>query len=278
MFLRGKASSLFFLANLCLLLIGCGRQALMEGAKETEDPDYVDAKELLARDLNPQAISKFQKLIHRRRGNAPESHLELGLIYLNHMNDPLSAIYHFNRCHYWLKNSGDSLEIQQSIRRVQELIAMAEKDYIVGSFKHHKYQDSMERIGLLDTIEQLRKDNDYLNRELSVALGRLQELGVTASIAQANGVSSNQSDSVEDAPVAEETPVAFDASQYSPPPAASQDPLGRRFYTVQDGDSLFGISREVYGDGNRWPEILAANQATLPDEKRLKVGMRLVIP
>lgn len=250
----------------------------MEGAKETEDPDYVDAKELLARDLNPQAISKFQKLIHRRRGNAPESHLELGLIYLNHMNDPLSAIYHFNRCHYWLKNSGDSLEIQQSIRRVQELIAMAEKDYIVGSFKHHKYQDSMERIGLLDTIEQLRKDNDYLNRELSVALGRLQELGVTASIAQANGVSSNQSDSVEDAPVAEETPVAFDASQYSPPPAASQDPLGRRFYTVQDGDSLFGISREVYGDGNRWPEILAANQATLPDEKRLKVGMRLVIP
>lgn len=30
-------------------------------------------------------------------------------------------------------------------------------------------------------------------------------------------------------------------------------------YTVQDGDSLYLIAEKVLGDGNRWPEIYAAN-------------------
>ncbi len=276
MFFRAKASSLFFPAALFLFILGCGSPTLVERAREADDPDYQDAKDLLARNLNPQAISKFQGLIHRRKGNAPESHLELGLIYLNHLNDPVSAIYHFNQCNFWQRSLGDSLEVQRSIRRVEELIGMAEKNYILGSFKHHKYQDSMERIGLLDTIDQLRKDNDYLNRELSLALQRLEGYGASPVPASSSGLAVNEIAST--ATENEEEPVAFDAGQYSPPPAANQDPLGRRFYTVKDGDSLFGISREVYGDGNRWREILAANEATLPDEKKLKVGMRLVIP
>ncbi|MFZ9913814.1 MAG: LysM peptidoglycan-binding domain-containing protein [Phycisphaerales bacterium] len=44
---------------------------------------------------------------------------------------------------------------------------------------------------------------------------------------------------------------------------------------VREGDTLFAISKRVYGTGNRWKEIAAANG--LGDGKNMKVGMELKI-
>lgn len=50
-------------------------------------------------------------------------------------------------------------------------------------------------------------------------------------------------------------------------------------YTVADGDTLFAIAQRVYGDGNQWHRILAANQAALGnDPTQLPVGTALVMP
>lgn len=51
-----------------------------------------------------------------------------------------------------------------------------------------------------------------------------------------------------------------------------------RTHTVVSGDTLSGIARQYLGNGNRWPEILAANRAKLPDDRSLTIGMKLVIP
>lgn len=51
-----------------------------------------------------------------------------------------------------------------------------------------------------------------------------------------------------------------------------------RTHTVVSGDTLSGIARQYYGNGNRWPEILTANRAKLPDDRSLTIGMKLVIP
>ena len=53
---------------------------------------------------------------------------------------------------------------------------------------------------------------------------------------------------------------------------------GRRIYTVQERDSLYKISRQMYGDPSRWREILEANRGVLPSESQLQPGMRLIIP
>ncbi|MEV2267780.1 LysM peptidoglycan-binding domain-containing protein [Nonomuraea africana] len=53
-------------------------------------------------------------------------------------------------------------------------------------------------------------------------------------------------------------------------------PTPQQEYTVVKGDSLWGIARMMYGDGNRWREIADANH--ISDPKRLEVGQRLVIP
>ena len=51
-----------------------------------------------------------------------------------------------------------------------------------------------------------------------------------------------------------------------------------RVYYVQKGDSLSRIAVKVYGDGNRWRDIMNANSAAMRNDKDLKVGMRLSIP
>lgn len=58
-----------------------------------------------------------------------------------------------------------------------------------------------------------------------------------------------------------------------PPPASTG---GSKTYTVQEGDTLSSIARELLGDENLWPRIAAANPGIDPD--LVKVGQALNIP
>ncbi len=49
-------------------------------------------------------------------------------------------------------------------------------------------------------------------------------------------------------------------------------------YTVRDGDSLWGIAREVLGSGTRWGEIYEANRKTIRDPRLIYAGQVLEIP
>ncbi|MEI6055123.1 MAG: LysM peptidoglycan-binding domain-containing protein [Lentisphaerota bacterium] len=49
-------------------------------------------------------------------------------------------------------------------------------------------------------------------------------------------------------------------------------------YTVKKGDTLWSISKNVYGDGNSWKKIQEANKAILGDSNSLKAGTVLQIP
>jgi len=61
------------------------------------------------------------------------------------------------------------------------------------------------------------------------------------------------------------------------PQAPSQTRAGR-VYTVQTGDSLMKIARDLYGDGNRWTVIFNANRDILERPNQLRVGQVLRIP
>lgn len=51
-----------------------------------------------------------------------------------------------------------------------------------------------------------------------------------------------------------------------------------RTYTVKPGDSLSSIAQRLYGDPDRWTEILEANRDTLTNPDALESGMVLKIP
>jgi nucleoid-associated protein YgaU len=58
---------------------------------------------------------------------------------------------------------------------------------------------------------------------------------------------------------------------------ASSAPAART-YTVQAGDSLSKVSKQFYGDANKYMKIFEANKDKLADPDKIKPGQELVIP
>ncbi len=75
------------------------------------------------------------------------------------------------------------------------------------------------------------------------------------------------------------TPVAKKAP--SQPRTLAQLELPRealRTYTVQQGDTLYGIARHTYGRGTEWKKIFRANRAQLGNPDQIHEGMVLKLP
>ncbi|EDY83529.1 LysM domain protein [Verrucomicrobiia bacterium DG1235] len=246
------------------LLAGCAQQGSLEVLDEDDDPVFRRARDLYARGMENEALENFLKLIQKRNGNAPESHLDAGNIYLKHLRDPVSAIYHFKHYEALLRRSGRE-DAQTRINLVEERIKSATKEFAM-TFDAKVYKDPLERLKLLDTIEALRSENEILKRQLKDARGRLNGSG-DASLEY-------QRESVVAKPV--RTLRADTQSRVAP---SRPEPAGAtRSYTTKPGDSLYKIARLVYGDGSRWREILNANRDLIPDEGSLKVGITIRIP
>jgi len=251
---RLQASKLIFGLLASIAWLGCSERASYDVLDETEDPVYRRAKDLLARNLNTEALSNFDKLIMMRNGRAPESHLEAGLIFLDHMDDPVSAYYHFNRYKRIKSGEPKSSQNDASLARVEDLIKTAKKE-LLSTLDAREYRDK-----LLDTIENLHAENESLRNRLAEARSGQRD------IAQPSG------------PRGSVNLDPNDRSEPQRPTVTVQEPRERRVYVVKARDSLYKISREVYGDGSRWKEILQANRAVLPSENHLQPGMSLVIP
>jgi nucleoid-associated protein YgaU len=56
-----------------------------------------------------------------------------------------------------------------------------------------------------------------------------------------------------------------------------QRPL-ERTHILQAGDTLYGLARQYYGDGDRFADIYHANKAVLLTPDRLPVGAAIRIP
>lgn len=61
-------------------------------------------------------------------------------------------------------------------------------------------------------------------------------------------------------------------------PPMSPRKTGGRTYVVQSGDTLASISRKFYKTRTRWKRILDANQDSVDNPEKLKVGQTLAIP
>ncbi|MCZ6691029.1 MAG: LysM peptidoglycan-binding domain-containing protein [Planctomycetota bacterium] len=74
----------------------------------------------------------------------------------------------------------------------------------------------------------------------------------------------------------------FSHRPVSAPPRSVQPaapaPAGAAVRTVRDGESLWTIAKEIYGDGERWRSLYDANRVRISNPDRLVAGTRLVLP
>ena len=104
-----------------------------------------------------------------------------------------------------------------------------------------------------------------------------------------------QQDSISDAD--DESPEAAgsiaESIQESPPtPSTSPEPASEssvstrsapgassvRYYTVEQGDTLYGIARQIYGEGRHWKAVYDANKDLIDDARELTLGWKLELP
>jgi nucleoid-associated protein YgaU len=60
--------------------------------------------------------------------------------------------------------------------------------------------------------------------------------------------------------------------------SAAPEPPQPQTYTVQPGDTLSSIAKQVYGAASLWPIIFEANRNILTDPARIRPGQVLMIP
>ncbi|HLP10251.1 MAG TPA: LysM peptidoglycan-binding domain-containing protein [Opitutaceae bacterium] len=294
--------SVFAAALLSLLVVtgwvgltGCQPDENLPFASEVDEPHYRRGTQLLRGGRSQEALEAFLKVIEKRAGDAPESHLECGILYLQHIKDPVAAIYHFRK---YLALRPTSPQAP----RARELIETAMKEF-ARTLPAKPFEGQVERLDLMETVERLQKENYQLKEQIAQLRGlppSSRPLASTtttpdaSSESEENSVSAAGEEEPEPAPMipvptpATRPAAAASVTQQSagagntatPATVASQSPAPTgRVHTVQKGDSLFSISRQYYGNGSRVNDIVAANRGLLQDRNTpLKIGMQLKLP
>jgi len=244
------------------LMTACD-QSSVQTKEEHDEPSFRRADSFVREQRYREALSAYLKVIDKRHDEAPESHLEAGKILLDHLNDPISAIYHFRK-YLEMKPQGDkSIVVRQLIETAQKEFAKSLPGQPAGS----------SRIDLLDRLDSLQQENLKLKQQVVSLQSDLSNATEMLKTFRSSSVqSSNSRPSV--------TQGRAIVNQQPPTNTRSQGSqgTGQTSYVVQSGDTLSKISSKVYGTPNKWRKIFLANKDQMANPNALKVGQTLKIP
>ena len=263
-----RFSSLLWVLALSLVLCGCGMSEHMRPISESDEPDFRRGQEELKLDRKQEALSAFLKVLDERR-DAPESHLEVGRLYLFYVGNPVLAIYHFNK---YLEYKPD---VEQS-PMVRQLIQTAEKEF-ARRLPGGPFRQDVERMDVEDSFKKLKDENLELKKQLLLVRQQLaeRERALSLAVTQAKERSSAPATSS----IATITiKNAAGGSREVPVGKVGKITAGGKVHVVQQGETLSNISKQFYGTTARWKEIWQANTDVIPKPEMLKPGMELRIP
>ena len=289
----------------CLAVFAAAACSDRDGAQltaETDEPYYVQGKQLIRQGRNPEALTLFLKVIARRgeRG-APESHLEAGSIYLKHTKDPVKAYHHFR----------EYLELQPNSKEAVSVRGMVEaaKREFARTLPAHPLDDQSVRMQADDTIEKLRRENDELRAQIATLRGTSgvpvtraapmitlpddvqprQPAPPVASVVDSRNAAAA---ATPPAPATRTAPPNSIFQQPANTPAArassaptrpgTQAPIATtatpRTHAVAPKDTLYGISMKYYGNGRQVDAIYQANRDQMRSKEDVRPGMTLRLP
>jgi tetratricopeptide (TPR) repeat protein len=264
------------------LLSGCGGDSPSLSA-EIDDSNYRIGQQFEKEGRWEEALAAYLRVINKRGDAAPESHLDAGLIYLNHLQNPVFAIYHLSRYLQMEPNSKNAVN-------VKGMIESAKREF-ARTLPGQPLEAASEHMGLEEQVVRLQRENDELRAEMAALRS-----GVTVPVTHTSTIDLSAIPKTE--PVAAETTDTAPAPQTAislapdsgssaisaaPEAAPAEQPAkpeaAGRHHVVVRGDTLFNLSVKYYGSRTRWREIYAANKSLLQSESTpLKIGMDLRIP
>jgi len=282
MHFRCLTRAAFALAAMAVLS-GCGGES-PSLSSEMDDSSYRVGQQLEREGRWDEALAAYLRVISRRGDAAPESNLDAGLIYLNHAQNPIFAIYHLSKY----------LELEPNSKKasmVRGMIDSAKREF-ARTLPGQPLESASEHMGIEEQAARLQRENDELRTEnaalragVSVPITHSSTIDL-GSIPKEEAIAAEAPTAISLAPVGGTEGGAASAITDAPETAAAQEQAQRptaspavRHHTVARGDTLFSLSLKYYGTRSKWREIYAANRAVLPSENSaLKIGTDLKIP
>lgn len=288
----------FSVVTACLVVLAGSACSDRDGAQlpaETDEPYYVQGKQLMRQGRNPEALTSFLRVIaHRGERGAAESHLEAGFIYLNHTKDPVKAYHHFREYLDLQPNSKEAV-------RVRGMVEAAKREF-ARTLPARPLDDQSMKMQADDALEKLRRENEELRAQIATLRGssaipvtraapminlpeeaqpRTAAPPVATVVDPSNPVTPATRTAPEPSALFKTPPVAQPApSRSSAPtrPTTTTTTPGGRTHTVAPKDTLYGISVKYYGNGRQVEAIYQANRDQMRSKEDVRPGMTLRLP
>ena len=282
---------------LALGLAGCGDNGRLSYATETDEPAFTEGKALLRAGRKQEALSSFLKVIERRGDDAPESHLEAGLLYYSHISDPIAAIYHFKQYLALRPNSPQAPLVRQRIDAAIREFAR--------TLPAQPLENAGQRVDHNAALDKLKLENELLKQQVADLKAGREPAPDPAEVPAAGAATSpaasapggklalnfdpmpvvhTRSPQARTEPIKPAAAPARNggAKTVTPAkaPATGESPPGHaaRKHTVKPGDTLSKLAQQYYGNRAKWRDIYNANRKVMRNEGDLHTGMELVIP
>lgn len=225
-------------------------------SEEKEDANFLKAKAYLREGRQDLALETFLK-VTKSHDYCPESHFELGIMFLNNFSDPIFSIYHLKK---YLQQQPDSPESEL----IPDLIRKAELQF-AKTLPGRPIRAEIDRVDLLDLLDKAQETNRTLHtriRELEKKLSKYEKPKIDII-----KIPENRDTSL------------TNVSRFTPNSRQTAPQIDSyREYQVQPGDTLSKISQKFYGNRNQWEAIYQANRDILSSPSSLKPGQKLQIP
>lgn len=142
----------------CVIFSACDPRDKGPQGAEIDDPNYRLGQRLVKQGRSQEALAAYLRVIAARGEAAPESHLEVGIIYLQQIKDPIAAIYHFRK---YLERNPNSPQAPQ----VRGLVEGAKREF-ARTLPANPLENQSERLDMVEQISRLQRENDQLKAEL----------------------------------------------------------------------------------------------------------------
>ena len=194
------------------------------------------------------------------------------------------------------------LHLNKAMRYIRRAVELKPDDgYFVDSlgWAHYRLRDYKKASAELERAVELKPDDPVINDHLGDAYWRVgrkleaqfqwsQALTLepeAADIIKINAKMKNGMSEIKPGKAMAMGPGGIGAlkkavanNQSDEEVGAGKDGGDSRFYVVRSGDSLWTISKRLYGKGRFHDKLLRANRRRVLDGNRIKPGLRLLIP